>query len=292
MNVVFWNNDFWGDIYGNILAAVVAFLIYWLGNRYQKKKEKRADRERLRETKDYVNSVIPELCTVIQEQVDYLKKISQQLGEQKEGHYNYDVKVALHSNRIKWINHNDLFKAYVSNDKETRVKDLKLLSDFLSKLDYIDGVAPSLKALLQEYFFKHHREYMVHYNANATMVSHYKDELIKDYEAMKAADHLYKPTDFFRRVNKIFYEWSLLPDKREQYVSKPNLLEPLQDVCNKNLSAFRSIDMLKSVNQCLLTIENIKVLKEQIKELIDYMHSTLDSTIKEFKYFIEYHSKK
>lgn len=228
----------------------------------EKEKHSYLTEKRLEELEEYYCELIKSLLEPIEQQAKNLTDFADNLKEKKIKDYYLKTNSSLHIENIEAINHNDLYKIFVTNrqgNREEKIQNFRILTDSVNLIKRLKVTIP------EEFktFIKKFDKFQDLWNGNADGIGRLYDE----YVTINESKNIHPNRDsFLNEFGKIIGNWHSLGSSpkteniHDPYFVLEKLILPLKQLCLR-VQDQRVLQILPLITECEYAIANLDNLK-------------------------------
>lgn len=240
------------DTIFTVLTSLFVFIIgYIINQRIERRKEKK----RLRELKEYFVTLIELLEGPLNRQSLGLVDLSKQLKNSKDISLSFGVVAGFKVDLVKSINTEDLYKIFISEHKDIPAQ----TQQFQTLLESIEYIAEVRKTIME--FDKiplKIEKYSTVYNENLKAINSTIDEMIINHTVKNLTN---ADDPYLTDIVGLRLAWIGIDNYRDRNISLNHFVEPLLQFFRGRANDVRSAIFLKHLLECLMAYQNIEHVK-------------------------------
>lgn len=261
-----------------ISIFILGFIIKWWFENKKLNKE-------LSDKKLYYLDTFRTLITPIYSQATHYKNLAKQIASKSKIQFVYKEESLLYTILSTIRITDELYIIFVNKVQDKKETKFSNYQEIIKTIGYLNGQRGKTQ-LNYEKFFDNFRKYENDWNNAGMGIISTFDKCASDL----LKNNIKKSDDkFFTQVDEITYKWQQTEDCRNIYIAKEKLINPLHELCIKNLSDSRAlvfIEYTKLANTAFMNYTHLKkIYSKSFKEIannMDEVGNKLSGTIKYF----------
>ncbi len=268
------NDKFWGLSIDAIFTALITIGIFIFGFWLNKKNDERKEFDSLLEIKNYFLQLIEILKSSAKIQIDGFRKFLEIISEDIEKDPTMNHSSNFTTRYIDQIPNEKLFTIFVSyKAKKDKEKAIELYRKLTINIGIIRRVENEWESYIEDFLIRT-RKWDDQYIDFLTVIFDFTDKMIY---SLTNPDIL-KNEPFLNQFLEIYKKWRSIENPDDKYVREEYFIQPLLELCQKNLQDIKAINLLNPLRGCLYTFRQMKRVKaENIFRFSDYEKNILNA---------------
>jgi hypothetical protein len=264
MNIIFQSGEFYGvsdgifitlmgAIIGALISGVFAIIVFKWGLKKEKQKNEEIERKRISDQTDFLKTSMLLIQEKTISQSNYLVDFSHELKKRDFKDKTLHSSVALKIDGIKTIPYTDLYKIFISKNRDNAI----MYNEFQAHIELINSYKEYLPYLLDKFNDSFHKIQKEFGEAISKFSSLY-DEKVPDYnnglqpELKEIIEFWASQITKWRNINE-----KLIDNYRtDPYIVYDSIIKPVIDFIRTNHFESSAMDILYAANNCESQLKN------------------------------------
>ncbi|MEE8186724.1 MAG: hypothetical protein V3T99_03565 [Nitrososphaerales archaeon] len=275
----FWDNPATFISIVSLLIAIAAIILPILRSWVR-------ENNRLKSLEEYIYYILEDLSDPISKKLKNLRELSETIRDIENRNFGYAESSLLLTRTFNEISKQDLYEIFLAGKKLKQEDQRKYLKDVVDAVDFFDRENDIDKRNFFQ-FMSDLRKYEKQFSENANAIVGLFDSYVAQNQRLGK-----KPSEdeFLKGFDRILFEWKKDEKFNTMTKTKEEMLNPLKDLCVKNRSDERAVELLPHIKKSNYAFADLKNLRGLYQKTFSEAHSelakrknSLDSALSFFK---------